>query len=137
MEQNHIACKDFGTFDTESVDYVPIASKVAHGVANGEGEFGILCCGTGIGMSMAANKVQGVRAAVCSDPYCVEMTRRHNNANVLCMGGRVIDEQKAVEFVKIFLSTGFEGGRHQRRVDQDVYKRQRKRPRDLKGEWEC
>ena len=118
LEQNHIACKDFGTFDTESVDYVPIASKVAHGVANGEGEFGILCCGTGIGMSMAANKVQGVRAAVCSDPYCVEMTRRHNNANVLCMGGRVIDEQKAVEFVKIFLSTGFEGGRHQRRVDQ-------------------
>ena len=100
LEQNHIAC------------------KVAHGVANGEGEFGILCCGTGIGMSMAANKVQGVRAAVCSDPYCVEMTRRHNNANVLCMGGRVIDEQKAVEFVKIFLSTGFEGGRHQRRVDQ-------------------
>ena len=77
-----------------------------------------MCCGTGIGMSMAANKVQGVRAAVCSDPYCVEMTRRHNNANVLCMGGRVIDEQKAVEFVKIFLSTGFEGGRHQRRVDQ-------------------
>ena len=75
LEQNHIACKDFGTFDTESVDYVPIASKVAHGVANGEGEFGILCCGTGIGMSMAANKVQGVRAAVCSDPYCVEMTR--------------------------------------------------------------
>ena len=118
LEQNHIACKDFGTFDTESVDYVPIASKVAHGVANGEGEFGILCCGTGIGMSMAANKVQGVRAAVCSDPYCVEMTRRHNNANVLCMGGRVIDEQKAVEFVKIFLSTGFEGGRHQRRLDQ-------------------
>ena len=70
LEQNHIACKDFGTFDTESVDYVPIASKVAHGVANGEGEFGILCCGTGIGMSMAANKVQGVRAAVCADPYC-------------------------------------------------------------------
>lgn len=118
LEQNGIACKDFGTFDTESIDYAPIAAKVAHGVANGEGECGILCCGTGIGMSMAANKVKGVRAAVCSDPYSVEMTRRHNNANVLCMGGRVIDKQKAVELAKIFLSTEFEGGRHQRRIDE-------------------
>ena len=118
LEQNAIACKDFGTFDTESIDYVPIASKVAHGVVKGEGEYGILCCCTVIGMSIAANKVDGIRAAVCSDSYCVEMTRRHNNANVLCMGGRVIDEQKAVELVKVFLSTEFEGGRHQRRVDQ-------------------
>ena len=74
LEQNAIACKDFGTFDTESIDYVPIASKVAHGVVKGEGEYGILCCGTGIGMSIAANKVDGIRAAVCSDSYCVEMT---------------------------------------------------------------
>lgn len=118
LEQNGIAFQDFGTFNTESIDYAIIAAKVAHAVVNQEGEYGILCCGTGIGMSIAANKVKGIRAAVCSDPYSVEMTRRHNNANILCLGGRVIDEEKAVAFTKIFLSTEFEGGRHQRRIDQ-------------------
>lgn len=118
LESENIECKDFGTFDETSVDYAPIAAKVAHCVANGEAERGILCCGTGIGMSIAANKVKGIRASVCSDAYCTEMTRRHNNANILCMGGRVIDEAKAVEFAKIFLQTEFEGGRHQRRLDE-------------------
>ena len=75
-------------------------------------------CGTGIGISLAANKVKGIRAAVCTDAYCAEMTRRHNNANILCMGGRVISPETAVELTKIFLNTPFEGGRHQRRIDQ-------------------
>lgn len=101
-----------------SVDYAPIAAKVAHSIADGKAEKGILCCGTGIGMSIAANKVDGVRASVCDNDYCTEMTRRHNNANVLCLGGRVINEEKAVELAKIFLNTEFEGGRHQRRLDE-------------------
>lgn len=85
---------------------------------SGKAEKGILCCGTGIGMSMAANKVKGIRAAVCTNEFCAEMTRRHNNANILCLGGRVIDEEKAVTLAKIFLETPFEGGRHQRRIDE-------------------
>lgn len=118
LEEQHIPYKDFGTTTEESIDYAPIAAQVAKSVANGEAEKAVLCCGTGIGMSMAANKVKGIRAAVCADPYSVEMTRRHNDANVLCLGGRVIDEEKAVEFTKIYLATEFEGGRHQRRIDQ-------------------
>ncbi len=118
LDQEQIQYEDFGTFDEASVDYAPIASKVAHSVVDGKAEKGILCCGTGIGMSIAANKVDGIRASVCSDPYSTEMTRRHNNSNILCMGGRVIDEQKAVELVKIYLNTPFEGGRHQRRIDE-------------------
>lgn len=118
LEENEIPYRDFGTNDTDSVDYAPIAAQVAHGVANGQAEKGILCCGTGIGMSIAANKVKGIRASVCSEAYSTEMTRRHNNANVLCLGGRVIDEMKAVELTKIFLETEFEGGRHQRRLDE-------------------
>ncbi|QEY34266.1 ribose 5-phosphate isomerase B [Caproiciproducens galactitolivorans] len=118
LENENIEYKDFGTFDEASVDYAPIAAKVAHCIINGEAERGILCCGTGIGMSIAANKVKGIRASVCSDTYCTEMTRRHNNANILCLGGRVIDEAKAVELAKIFLHAEFEGGRHQRRLDE-------------------
>ena len=86
-------------------------------MSDGEAELGIICCGTGIGVSMAANKVKGIRAAVVCDEFCAEMTRRHNNANVLCMGGRVIDEEKAVKLASIFLNTEFEGGRHEKRVD--------------------
>lgn len=118
LDQEQIQYEDFGTFDEASVDYAPIASKVAHSVVDGKAEKGILCCGTGIGMSIAANKVDGIRASVCSDPYSTEMTRRHNNSNILCMGGRVIDGQKAVELVKTYLNTPFEGGRHQRRIDE-------------------
>lgn len=118
LDSENIAYKDFGTFDEESIDYAPIAAKVAHCIANGEAERGILCCGTGIGMSIAANKVKGIRASVCADAFCTEMTRRHNNSNILCLGGRVISEEQAVEFAKIYITTEFEGGRHQRRVDE-------------------
>ena len=113
LEQENIAYHDFGTYSEDSVDYAPIAEQVAHAVANGEAEKGILCCGTGIG-----NKVKGIRAAVVTNAFCAKATREHNDANILCMGGRVITEKDAVEFTKIFLTTEFEGGRHQRRIDQ-------------------
>lgn len=118
LDSEKIDYKDFGTFDLNSVDYPPIAAQVAHFIADGSAQLGILCCGTGIGMSMAANKVKGIRAAVCADAFCAEITRRHNNANILCLGGRVINETQAVEFAKLFLNTPFDGGRHQRRVDE-------------------
>ena len=107
LEQENIAYHDFGTYSEDSVDYAPIAEQVAHAVANGEAEKGILCCGTGIGISIAANKVKGIRAAVVTNAFCAK-----------AMGGRVITEKDAVEFTKIFLTTEFEGGRHQRRIDQ-------------------
>ena len=118
LDSEKIAYQDFGGFDETAIDYAPIAAKVAHSIVNGEAEQGILCCGTGIGMSIAANKVNGIRAAVCTNAFCAEMTRRHNNANILCLGGRVIDEEQAVALAKIYLETPFEGGRHQRRVDE-------------------
>ena len=116
LEDKGIAYTDFGCYSTDSVDYPVFGYKVAAAVASGEAELGILCCGTGIGISMAANKVKGIRAAVVSDAFCAEMTRRHNNANILCMGGRVISAEKAVELADIFLNTPFEGGRHEKRV---------------------
>jgi ribose 5-phosphate isomerase B len=118
LDAEKIPYKDFGTFDEQSIDYAPIAVQVANSIVNGEAERGILCCGTGIGMSIAANKVKGIRASVCTDAFCTEMTRRHNDSNILCLGGRVITEQQAVEFAKIYLETEFEGGRHQRRVEE-------------------
>ncbi len=117
MKENGIAYTDYGCYTTDSVDYPVYAYQVAKAVADSEAELGIICCGTGIGVSMAANKVKGIRAAVCSDEFCAEMTRRHNNANIMCMGGRVIDEEKAVKLADIFLNTPFEGGRHENRVD--------------------
>ncbi|MBQ6152283.1 MAG: ribose 5-phosphate isomerase B [Ruminococcus sp.] len=117
LKKNDIDYKDFGCYSEESVDYPVFAYQVAKEVSDGEAELGIICCGTGIGVSMAANKVKGIRAAVVCDEFCAEMTRRHNNANVLCMGGRVIDEEKAVKLASIFLNTEFEGGRHEKRVD--------------------
>lgn len=117
LEENKIEYKDYGCYTTESVDYPEYAFKVATAVTSGEAELGILCCGTGIGISMAANKVKGIRAAVVSNEFCAEMTRRHNNANILCMGGRVSTEEEAVKFADIFLNTPFEGDRHTRRVD--------------------
>lgn len=117
LDEQHIAYEDFGTYSEESVDYGPIAAKVGHCVADGKAEKGILCCGTGIGISMAANKVKGIRAAVVTNEFCAEMTRRHNDANILCMGGRVISEEMAVKLSKIFLETPFDGGRHAKRID--------------------
>lgn len=109
---------DLGTNNaTDSVDYPVYAKALCAALQNEEATLGILCCGTGIGMSIAANKQRGIRAAVLADEFSAEMTRRHNNSNVLCLGGRVIDSEKAVKLARIFVGTEFEGGRHQRRVD--------------------
>lgn len=116
LDEKNISYIDLGT-DGEPCDYPVMAKAVAEKVTSGEAEKGILLCGTGIGMSMAANKVKGIRAAVCSDCFSARYTRLHNDANILCMGERVIGHGLALELVDIFLETGFEGGRHQRRVD--------------------
>ena len=108
---------DFGIYENKSVDYPEIALKVANSVSKGENELGILVCGTGIGMSLAANKVKGIRAAACSEHFSAKYTRLHNNSNILCLGGRVIGIGTALELVDLFVDTEFEGGRHQRRVD--------------------
>lgn len=118
LEKNSIEYEDFGAYSTDSVDYALIAAKAAHSVADGNADYGILICSTGLGISMAANKVKGIRAAVCTNEFCAEMTRRHNNANILCMGGKIVDIDLGVKMVDIFLNTEFEGGRHQRRIDQ-------------------
>ncbi len=117
LEDNKINYKDYGCYTSESVDYPKYAYKVATAVTSGKAELGILCCGTGIGVSMAANKVKGIRAAVVSNEFCAEMTRRHNDANILCMGGRVSTKDEAVKFADIFLNTPFDGDRHTKRVD--------------------
>ncbi len=117
LEEKGIEYTDYGCFSKQSVDYPRYAYLAASAVASGECDFGIICCTTGLGVSMAANKVKGIRAAVCTSNHLAEMTRRHNNANVICMGQAVVTEQEAFEMVDIFLSTEFEGGRHQRRVD--------------------
>ncbi len=109
--------QDFGIYEQVSVDYPEIALKVANSVSNGENELGILVCGTGIGMSLAANKVKGIRAAALSDHFSAKYTRLHNNSNILCLGGRVIGVGTALELADLFVDTEFEGGRHQRRVD--------------------
>lgn len=110
--------EDLGPYSGESVDYPDYARQVAEGVAAGRARFGILVCGTGIGMSISANKVHGVRAAHCVTEFDARMARAHNDANVLCMGERVIGPGVAAALVKAFLETPFEGGRHQRRVDK-------------------
>lgn len=117
LDEKGIEYVDFGCFSKESVDYPKYAFLAANAVAKGECEFGIICCTTGLGVSMAANKVKGVRAAVCTNEMLAEMTRRHNNANVICMGQKVVSEELAMKMIDIFLSTEFEGGRHCRRVD--------------------
>ncbi len=117
LNENNIDYTDFGCYTEDSVDYPVFAYKVATAVTDNTADLGILCCGTGIGISMAANKVKGIRAAVCTNEFMAEMTRRHNNSNILCMGGRIIDEDTAVKLADIFLNTDFEGDRHTRRVD--------------------
>ena len=109
---------DAGTFSEESVDYPEYAKKVAEAVARGEAELGVLACGSGIGMAMAANKVQGIRAATVNDIVMARAAREQNNANVLALGGRVVEPAQAVEIVRAFLAVAFKGGRHQRRVDK-------------------
>lgn len=117
LDELGLEYKDFGTYSTDSCDYPVYAKAAANAVASGECEKGILICGTGIGISIAANKVKGIRAALCSDCFSAEMTRRHNNANMLAMGARVLGEGLALKIVDIFLTTEFDGGRHERRVD--------------------
>ncbi|MBQ1862709.1 MAG: ribose 5-phosphate isomerase B [Clostridia bacterium] len=117
LEEKGFEYRDFGTYSTESCDYPVFAKKACSAVISGECEKAVLVCGTGIGVSMAANKIKGIRAAVCSDTYSAKYTRLHNNANALCMGARVIGEGLAAEITDIFLTTPFEGGKHQRRID--------------------
>ncbi|MFW5782327.1 MAG: ribose 5-phosphate isomerase B [Candidatus Muiribacteriaceae bacterium] len=111
---------DCGTDDGNSVDYPDIAEKVCGKVVSGECEAGILICGTGTGMAISANKIRGIRAAMCHNEMMAELARRHNNANVLCLGARVLGEELALRIARIFLQTEFEGGRHGRRVDKII-----------------
>ena len=108
--------KDFGTHDQQSVDYCDYGIAVGECIAKGECRRGILFCGTGIGMAISANKVKGVRAAVCSEPYSAKMSREHNDANVLALGARVVGIELAKMIIEVWLDAEFEGGRHQRRV---------------------
>lgn len=116
LEARGLAYKDFGCYDKTSCDYPDFAAPAARAVASGECDRGIVVCTTGIGVSITANKVRGIRCALCSEPLSAEMTRRHNNANMLAMGAGMIGKNMAERIVDVFLSTEFEGGRHERRV---------------------
>lgn len=118
LEDKIIPYKDFGCDSTEAVDYPIYARKVGNAILQGECEKGILICGTGIGISIAANKMKGIRAALCTDCFCAEATREHNDANVLALGGRVVGPGLAVKIVDTFLNTEFSHApRHQHRID--------------------
>ena len=114
---NNYEVVNFGTDSAESCDYPIFAQKVCNAILKDNFERGILICGTGIGMSMMANRFKGIRAACLSDKYSAELTRKHNDSNILCFGARVIDENLAKEIVDIWLATEFEAGRHQKRID--------------------
>ena len=118
LKEIGVEYKDFGCYDENSVDYPDIAEKVGKAVVSGECENGILICGTGIGISIAANKIDGVRAALCSDVYSAKMTKQHNNSNVLCLGGRVTGRELAFMICDTWLGEEFIGGRHQNRIDK-------------------
>lgn len=117
LAQGGIECEDYGTYTPDSCNYPDYAEKVCNAIKEGKAELGILVCGTGIGMSMAANKCKGIRAACCTDTFSARFTRLHNDANVLCMGARVVGAGLACDIADIFVKTEFEGGRHQKRVD--------------------
>ena len=125
-EFEDVRVTDVGTFGTESVDYPDIAEKVCADVVSGKADRGIVLCGTGIGISIAANKIDGSRAALCGDVYSAIMSRKHNDANVLAMGGRVTGIGPAGEIVRAWICTEFEGGRHARRVDKIMALEQQK-----------
>lgn len=118
LKEENIEYIDYGTHSMESVDYPDYGRKVGEAIVDGEVDRGILICGTGIGISLAANKVKGIRCALCSDTYSARMSREHNNANALAFGGRVLGRDLAIEIVRVWLESEFEGGRHQRRVDK-------------------
>lgn len=117
LKERQIEILDLGTDSEESVDYPAFGKACGEAVAAGKADRGIVCCGTGIGISIAANKVKGIRCALCTDTHMAEMTRRHNDANILALGGRTTTPKKALEITGVWLDTEFEGGRHQRRVD--------------------
>jgi len=117
LKEKGYECVDVGTYSTDSCDYPVIARTVTTKITTGEADRGILICGTGIGMSIVANKVKGIRAALCGDTFSARASRAHNNSNVLCLGERVIGINLAMDIVDIWLESKFEGGRHQRRVD--------------------
>ena len=117
LEEHKIPYKDFGAYSTDSVDYAPIAAQTARYVASGQADYGVLICSTGLGISIAANKVKGIRCALCSDPLSAKMTRLHNDANMLAMGAGIVGENLALEIVETFLNTPFSGEeRHSRRI---------------------
>ncbi len=118
LEKKGIEVKDFGTYSEESVDYPDCAKPVCQSVLDGECERGILICGTGIGISIAANKFKGIRAALCSDAFSAKMSKVHNNANIICLGGRVLGRELAFTIVDAWLSAEFEGGRHVDRINK-------------------
>ena len=128
LKERGFEVTDFGIYENKSVDYPEIALKLANSVAAGENTLGILVCGTGIGMSIAANKVNGIRAAAVSDHFSAKYTRLHNNANILCLGGRVIGVGTALELADLFVDTEYEGGRHQKRLQMitEIEKSQKK-----------
>ena len=117
LEDSGHTVRDFGSYTPESVDYPDIANEVGKAVVAGEYDRGVLICGTGIGMSIAGNKVKGIRAALCHNEFCALRARQHNDANILCMGSEIVKEDMP-DIVKTFFTTDFEGGRHQRRVDK-------------------
>ena len=117
LGEKGIEYKDYGCDSLDSVDYPIYAKKVAHAILDGECEKGILICGTGLGISLAANKVKGIRACVCSEPFTAKMSRAHNDCNILAFGARVVGGELAKMIVDTWINTEFEGGRHQRRVD--------------------
>lgn len=129
LQENGHEVVDYGTNSPESCDYPIYGEKVARAVAAGEVEKGILICGTGLGISLAANKVEGIRAVVCSEPFTAKMSRAHNDCNVLAFGARVVGAELAKMIVDTWLKTEFEGGRHQRRVDliMDIEKRNKEK----------
>ena len=120
LEEKGIEYKDFGCYSEEAVDYPVYGKLVGHAVADGACEKGILICGTGIGISLAANKVPGIRAAVCSEPYSAEMTVRHNNAQIIAFGARVVGDELAKKILDAFFGAKFEGGRHAERVQKII-----------------
>lgn len=118
LDEKGVEYKDYGTYNEDSVDYPDYAGKVCSAIQDNEAEYGILICGTGIGISIAANKHKGIRAALCSDVYSAKMTKMHNNANVICLGGRVTGRELAFMIVDTWLETEFEGGRHNQRIEK-------------------
>ncbi|MDK2821267.1 MAG: ribose 5-phosphate isomerase [Clostridia bacterium] len=118
LDKENIVYEDFGTYNSESVDYPDYAEKVAIAVASGEYDKGILCCGTGIGVSIVANKIPGIRAALCNDTFSARAAREHNDANILTLGERVIGPGLAIDIVSTWLKAEFSGGRHARRVEK-------------------